>query len=145
MDVNLERFDTSTVLDVLKSLYSLILVLVLWEVVTQMGYIHYYFLPPLSDVLARFVELTQSGEMLDNAYLTLKRAFLGLAIASVFGVIVGILSARNRVATGSSTRSSRSGTRSRSSRSSRYSCCGSASVTPRRSSWSQSARSGRSR
>lgn len=98
MDVSVDRFEASSVVDVVKSIYSLVLVLVLWEVVTQMGYIHYYFLPPLSDVLARFVELTQSGEMLENAYLTLKRAFLGLAIASVLGVIVGILSARNRVA-----------------------------------------------
>jgi ABC-type nitrate/sulfonate/bicarbonate transport system permease component len=98
MGVNVEEFDASTVAGVLKSVYSLVLVLVLWEVVTQMGYIHYYFLPPLSDVLTRFVELTQSGEMLENAYLTLKRAFLGLAIASVFGIAVGVLSARNRVA-----------------------------------------------
>lgn len=98
MDVSVEEFDTSSVVDLLKSAYSLVLVLVLWELVTQMGYIHYYFLPPLTDVIARFVELTVSGEMLENAYLTLKRAFLGLAIASVFGVAVGVLSARNRIA-----------------------------------------------
>ena len=95
MGVSTDQFDWSTVVDVAKSVYSLVIILVLWEVVTQMGYIHYYFLPPLSDVLGRFVALTASGEMLENAYLTLKRAFLGLAVASVLGVAVGVLSARN--------------------------------------------------
>lgn len=98
MDVNGRRFDASTLVGVLKSVYSLVILLVAWEAVTQLGYIHYYFLPPLSDVLARFYELTVSGAMVENAYLTLKRAFLGLAIASVFGVAVGVLAARNAVA-----------------------------------------------
>nr|WP_232701987.1 ABC transporter permease [Halobacterium wangiae] len=92
-----DQFDGSSVVNIAKSVYSLVIILVLWEVVTQMGYIHYYFLPPLSDVLTRFVDLTASGEMLENAYLTLKRAFLGLAIASILGVAVGVLSARNDV------------------------------------------------
>ncbi|WP_280587921.1 ABC transporter permease [Halorubrum sp. Boch-26] len=99
MDVTgLREFDASIVVGVLKSVYSLVIILVLWEVVTQLELIHYYFLPPLSDVLARFYELTANGEMLENAYLTLKRAFVGLAIAIVFGVAVGVLSARNRFA-----------------------------------------------
>lgn len=84
------------------------IVLVLWEVVAQLGWIHYYFLPPLSDVLRTFVQLTWPGApdaldlsallsspMFHNAYLTLKRAFLGLAIAIVLGVPVGVLAARN--------------------------------------------------
>jgi NitT/TauT family transport system permease protein len=95
MDVNARNLDTETAVDVLKSVYSLVFVLVAWEVVTQMGYVHYYFLPPLSAVLERFVALTTSGEMLEAAYLTLKRAFLGLAIASILGVAVGVVSARN--------------------------------------------------
>ncbi|MCG1003233.1 MULTISPECIES: ABC transporter permease [Halobacterium] len=99
MDVTNPRdLDASVLVEVLKSVYSLVIILVLWETVTQMGWIHYYFLPPLSDVLGRFVELTMNGKMLDNAYLTLKRAFLGLAIAIVAGVTVGVVSARNRVA-----------------------------------------------
>ncbi len=91
--MNLRRnFD---VVDALKSVYSLVIILVLWEVVTQMGMIHYYFLPPLTDVLARFFELLMNGELLSNAYLTLKRAVVGLAIATVFGVVIGVLCARN--------------------------------------------------
>ena len=98
MDVNVDRrFDAASLVDVGKSIYSLVIVLVLWELVAQLGLIHYYFLPPLSDVLLRFWELTASGEMLYHAYLTLRRALIGLTVAAVLGVVVGILCARNAV------------------------------------------------
>lgn len=96
MDVVAEgRFDRGSVVRFGKSVYSLAILLVLWEVVTQLGFIHYYFLPPLSDILRVFIELTVSGDMLYHAFLTLKRAFAGLLIATVLGVTVGVLSARN--------------------------------------------------
>lgn len=90
--------DVEDLIDVGKSVYSLVLVLILWEVVAQLGLVHHYFLPPLSEVLLTFYNLVVSGKMLIAAYLTLKRAFIGLAIASVVGVLVGILTARNDVA-----------------------------------------------
>ncbi|WP_336023821.1 ABC transporter permease [Halobellus salinisoli] len=98
MDVTSEAqggFDLSRLVELGKSIYSLVIVLVIWELVGQLELIHYYFLPPLSDIILRFIELTLSGDMLYNAYLTLYRALVGLAIATVFGVLVGVLSARN--------------------------------------------------
>jgi len=95
MDVMGYRADRESLVDALKSVYSLVAILVLWEVVGQLGLVHHYFLPPLSEVIDRFVVLTVSGQMLNAAVLTLQRAFIGLAIAAVFGVIVGILCARN--------------------------------------------------
>ncbi|MFC6766965.1 ABC transporter permease [Natrinema soli] len=86
-----------TAVSVGKSVYSLVIVLLLWEAVTQMGMVHYYFLPPLSDVLATFYELTVSGDMIHHSYLTLKRAFAGLAIAIALGVPIGVLCARSRL------------------------------------------------
>lgn len=80
-----------------KSVYSLVILLVLWELVGQFELVHYYFLPPLSDILRTFYELTAAGTMLDHAYLTLRRAMVGLVIACVLGVVVGVLSGRNRV------------------------------------------------
>jgi NitT/TauT family transport system permease protein len=88
-------FDVSGLVGLVKSVYSLVILIVVWEAVGQFGLIHYYFLPPLSAIVMRFVELTLSGEMLFNAYLTLRRALVGLVIASAFGVVVGVLSARN--------------------------------------------------
>lgn len=76
------------------SIYSLIIVLILWEVVGQMGVIHYNFLPPLSHILELFYELTMTGEMIDHTILTIKRAMIGLAIAIALGIPVGVLAAR---------------------------------------------------
>ncbi|SEV80401.1 ABC transporter permease [Natrinema salifodinae] len=89
--------DRNDVVAVGKSIYSLVLVLLLWEYAAQNGMIHYYFLPPLSDVLATFYELTVDGTMIEHAYLTFRRALVGLVIACVLGVVVGVLSARNRL------------------------------------------------
>ncbi|MGQ4556296.1 ABC transporter permease subunit [Halobellus sp. GM3] len=95
------RFAGQSVSDVAvsigKSVYSLVLLMVLWELVGQFELIHYYFLPPLSDVLGLFYELTVSGDMIHHTYLTLRRALAGLLIAIVLGVPIGVLSARSRL------------------------------------------------
>lgn len=97
MDVT--EFDRQWLLSALKSVYSLVIVLVLWELVGQLGLIHYYFLPPLSDIFGTFWSLTitdfPNSPMLSGAYLTLERAFLGLLIAVALGVPIGVLVARN--------------------------------------------------
>ncbi len=99
MDVsNKLAVDRSDAINVGKSIYSLVIVLVLWEIVTQLGMVHYYFLPPLSDILVRFYEMTVDGTLVYHGYLTVRRALVGLVIACVFGILVGVLSARNRLA-----------------------------------------------
>ncbi|WP_323174155.1 ABC transporter permease [Natrialba sp. PRR66] len=80
-----------------KSIYSLVLLLLLWEFVAQYDMVHSYFLPPLSDVLATFYELTADGTMLEHAYLTFRRAMAGLLLACLLGIVVGVLAARNRI------------------------------------------------
>ena len=83
--------------DLLTSVYSLIIVIILWEVVTQAGLIYHGTLPPLSEILALFVDLTASGRMIQETILTLQRALAGLAIAVVLGIPVGVLAGRNRI------------------------------------------------
>lgn len=90
------RIGRDDVVDAVKSVYSLGIFLLVWEAVTQAGLIHYYFLPPLSDILIVGYELTLTGRMIQAAILTLKGAFLGLFLAVVFGVPIGVLVARNR-------------------------------------------------
>jgi len=92
-----DRSLADTAKDVATSIYSLILVLILWEVVGQLGLIYYNFLPPLSDILVLFWELTLSGQMINETILTIKRAMAGLAIGIVLGVPIGLLTARNRL------------------------------------------------
>jgi ABC-type nitrate/sulfonate/bicarbonate transport system permease component len=101
MDVTNTLFNGRSVSGVatsaVKSVYSLVILLVLWELVGQFELIHYYFLPPLSDVLGLFWQMTVTGEMIHHTYLTLRRAMSGLVIAIVLGVPIGVLSARSRI------------------------------------------------
>lgn len=98
MDVS-DRTDatpmTGRVKEVIFSVYSVVLLVVLWETVGQLGLIHYHFLPPLSDILQLFVEMTLTGEMIYHTYLTLYRALAGLAIAVALGVPIGVLAGRS--------------------------------------------------
>ncbi|WP_254533023.1 ABC transporter permease [Natrinema gelatinilyticum] len=99
MDVADERrIGSEAILEFAKSTASLVVVLLLWEFASQNGFVHYYFLPPLTDVLETFYELTVSGRLLEATFLTVRRALAGLVIACVLGVVVGMLSARNRIA-----------------------------------------------
>jgi len=77
------------------SYYSLIVVLVLWEIVGRLGLVYYNFLPPISDILLKFWQLTVTGVMIDQTVLTVERALAGLVIAVLLGIPVGILTARN--------------------------------------------------
>ncbi|MDJ1434347.1 ABC transporter permease [Halostagnicola sp. A-GB9-2] len=99
MDVsNKLSFDRTDAVNAGKSVYSLIIVLLIWEIVTQLGMIHYYFLPPLSDILVRFFEMTVDGTLIYHGYLTVRRALVGLVIACTLGIVIGVLTARNRIA-----------------------------------------------
>ncbi|WP_436348234.1 ABC transporter permease [Natronorubrum sp. FCH18a] len=101
MDVGSATLDRSSLVDFAKATASLVVVLLLWELVTQLELIHYYFLPPLSDILVRadssFASLTADGTMFRHGYLTVRRALIGLVIACVLGIVVGVLSARSRI------------------------------------------------
>ena len=81
--------------NVVTSVYSLVLVLILWEFIGRSPIVYYNFLPPLSDILLTFYDLTVSGAMIHHAFLTLQRAMAGLAIAIVLGIPIGVLAARN--------------------------------------------------
>lgn len=100
MDVT-ESSDTQRLVERAKqtvfSIYSLILLIVLWEGIAQLGVVHYHFLPPLSDVIELFVEMTISGEMVHHTWLTLYRAMTGLVIAVALGVPIGVLAGRSQL------------------------------------------------
>lgn len=86
---------TAGFVSIAKSIASLVVLLILWEVVTQMGMVHRQFLPPVTDVLVTFRDLTMSGEMTHHAQLTVRRALAGWAIAAIVGTAVGVVSAQS--------------------------------------------------
>ena len=97
MDLSTDGALAGRTRDALTSVYSLVVVMILWELVTQAGLIYHGTLPPLSEILALFVELTLSGRMVQETILTLRRALAGLAVAVALGVPIGVLAGRNRL------------------------------------------------
>lgn len=71
----------------------LLLLAVAWEVVARLGLVSSLALPPLSSVVAAWVDLVKSGELITNGASSLYRAAAGLGLAVVAGTVLGILMA----------------------------------------------------
>lgn len=68
---------------------------VVWQVSSLIAATN--LLPPPALVARTLVDMAQEGLLTDNARITFTRAFLGLAIAIVVGISLGVAMARNRV------------------------------------------------
>ena len=67
-----------------------------WEAVARAGLIRPLFLPTVTAVLEQFWILLFEGEIVVPLLVSLYRAFAGLALAVVFGVLAGLLMARSK-------------------------------------------------
>jgi ABC-type nitrate/sulfonate/bicarbonate transport system permease component len=76
--------------------YPLLLVIALWEAVAWAGLVRPLFLPSFIAVLEQFWTLLREGEIVVPLLVSLYRAFAGLALAVVFGVLGGLLMARSK-------------------------------------------------
>jgi NitT/TauT family transport system permease protein len=61
-----------------------------WEAVARLGLVSSLALPPLSKVMAAWIDLLRDGELIQNGLASLYRAGLGLALAVVIGAVLGI-------------------------------------------------------
>lgn len=77
-------------------LYPLLLLALLWEAVTRLHLVPPLFLPPLSVVLASLPQLLAQGDLAMPLLISLYRAAIGLVIAGVLGILLGLLIARVR-------------------------------------------------
>jgi NitT/TauT family transport system permease protein len=68
----------------------------LWEIVARLALFPRKLFPPLEDVGAALVRLTDSGALLHHAVETILRLLAGFALAAVIGVAVGIAMGRSR-------------------------------------------------
>src|SRR3954467_7835479 len=74
--------------------YSPLLLLALaWEAAPRLGLVSSLALPPLSAVLAAWVDLIRDGELLTNGAASLYRGSVGLALAIVVGAALGVFMA----------------------------------------------------
>jgi ABC-type nitrate/sulfonate/bicarbonate transport system permease component len=70
--------------------------LLLWELSARSGWIVSDYWPPVSHILAAAVAQLAGGEILVSLAATLRRAAIGYVAASVAGITLGIVLARNR-------------------------------------------------
>jgi NitT/TauT family transport system permease protein len=68
----------------------LLLLAAAWELAARLGFVSQLALPPLSQVVAAWVEMLRSGELLSNGAASLWRAGAGLALAILVGAALGI-------------------------------------------------------
>jgi len=74
--------------------YSVFLVICLWEIVGRSGAINPVLLPPFSKVGIRFFELLFFGQLLHHTGQSMFRMWIGLGLATLVGVPLGIVMAR---------------------------------------------------
>jgi ABC-type nitrate/sulfonate/bicarbonate transport system permease component len=77
--------------------FSILLVLVVWEVLARSGKYTPYQLPALTAVLGRIWDDAVSGDLAINTALTLYRALVSFAICAVLGVAIGMAMSRNKI------------------------------------------------
>jgi NitT/TauT family transport system permease protein len=74
--------------------YSPLLLLAIgWELAARLELVSTSALPPLSDVIASWVDMIKDGDLVRNGVSSLYRAFAGLALAIVIGGALGIVMA----------------------------------------------------
>ena len=78
--------------------FSIVVLLVAWELLARSGTFTPYQLPALSKVLARIWTDAVVGDLAINAGLTLYRALTGFLICAVAGIAIGMAMSRNVVA-----------------------------------------------
>jgi NitT/TauT family transport system permease protein len=71
----------------------ILLMALLWEAFARLGLVSSLALPPLSSVLAAWLDLMKSGDLVTNGAASLYRGGAGLALAIVIGALLGIVMA----------------------------------------------------
>ena len=73
---------------------SIFLILVLWEMVSRSGMTNPVLLPPVSKIALRFFELLLAGRLPYHIGQSMLRMWIGLGLATLVGIPLGILMAR---------------------------------------------------
>lgn len=72
------------------SILTPILLLAVWEVCGRLGWIDVRFFPPPSQIIEKLIELTGSGELPINVWISLKRLFWGFIVGGIPAIVIGI-------------------------------------------------------
>ncbi len=94
-------YDAARRLDVVfrsgAGIFSVLVVLIAWELFARSGKVTPFMLPPFSAVAERIYSDAMSGDLWINLGLTVYRAMAGFTIAAVGGIVLGALMSRSRI------------------------------------------------
>ena len=76
---------------ILKTSLSIIIILSIWTIVTEMGLISSYILPSPSKVIDSFIKMVQSGEIFEDIYISFVRVIKGFFIATLCAFILAMV------------------------------------------------------
>ncbi|HEX8829368.1 MAG TPA: ABC transporter permease subunit, partial [Xanthobacteraceae bacterium] len=80
------------------AVFSILVLLIAWEVFARSGKVTAFMLPPFSTVAERIYADAISGALWRNLSVTMLRALAGFFIAAAGGIALGATMARNKVA-----------------------------------------------
>jgi ABC-type nitrate/sulfonate/bicarbonate transport system permease component len=75
-----------------------VLLLAAWQAVTQARVVDPAFFPSVASIMAALADLLRGGEIAANLFISLLRAFLGLVLATIAGIGLGLAMAVSTVA-----------------------------------------------
>src|SRR6185437_5660153 len=81
-----------------RNAFPFVVVGLIWEIVAWAGIFPHRLFPTLEEVAVTLVQLTGSGILPHHAIETVLRLLAGFALAAVFGVGIGVLMGRSRLA-----------------------------------------------
>jgi len=75
-------------------IFTIPIFLVIWELISELGYVNQILFPPPSSIFIAFIEMIKSGELVSDLSISLMRIFVGFLIGAFLGLIFGILTGR---------------------------------------------------
>lgn len=78
------------ILNKIKDMYSIFVILALWEIFSMAGYLNTLVIPPPSEIILTLVNLLQEGKYVFNFFISSARLFSGLFISILIGVPLGL-------------------------------------------------------
>lgn len=79
---------------IIYSIASVAILLTVWWLINVLNLVNPLFVPSLKETFAKFFTFLGNGNTYENIGITLYRAFVGLILASIVGIPVGLLLAR---------------------------------------------------
>ena len=76
---------------VIKTSISIVILLSIWTIVTEMNLINSYVLPSPFKVVDSFFKMIQSGEIFEDIYISYIRVLKGFSIATIFAFLFAMI------------------------------------------------------